>query len=273
MLTDLGELNLSFHVCRFIVYLSTFAKPMGLYLTLLFSIERLFSKNLLHSFLPNNNYRNCVKGFYLVFIVIGICSILSLRLYEVLNFITNNPSIDNSSSSITEFKCCYRSLSYKTYGKILSFYTIQYWFEYVMLAIICLILLTFIIYQYVLPFFQQRRTRSRLSVNTKFYLCLSSCVVLFEFVLLILHFLLTNHDINNSDTQVRRLQAMLFIYNLRCILLPFLICLTTCDPLKDWVHELIIVRPYTDNVDESDQTKTIIDRPDIFSSSSEQILS
>ncbi|CAF2229166.1 unnamed protein product [Rotaria magnacalcarata] len=277
MLSGEGEPNLPIHLCRFTVYMSTFAKPVGLYLTLLFSIERLFSKNLLGFFLHKNNYRLCFKRFYLSLILIGMSSIFLLRLYEVMNFVKNNQSVSNSNTIPQEtrnnssprkpsFNFCFYLLSFETYAKILSFYSIQYWFEYVILSLISLILLCFVLNQYVLPRFHQR-TPSRLSVNTKFYLCLSSCVISFELVLLCLHFIITKDGNNNSDTQVNALQTMLFVYNIRCIALPFIICLTTCDPLKEWIHELIILRPYQDKLDENDQTKAISERSETFFSS------
>ncbi|CAF3414091.1 unnamed protein product [Rotaria socialis] len=277
ILSDGGEPNLPIHLCRFTVFMSTFAKPMGLYLTLLFSVERLFSNNLFSFFLNKNNYRLCFKRFYLSLILIGISSIFLLRLYEVINFVKNNQSVsnsnaispkttNNSSSMQPTFIFCFRSLNFETYAKILSFYSIQYWFEYVILSLISLILLCFVLNQYGLPRFHQR-TPSRLSVNTKFYLCLSSCVILFELVLLCLHFIITKDGNNNSTAQVNALQTMLFVYNIRCIALPFVICLITCNPLKEWIHELIILRPYQDKLDENDQTKTISERSETFLSS------
>ncbi|CAF2743423.1 unnamed protein product [Rotaria sp. Silwood2] len=284
MLSGSGEPNLSFHTCRFLVYISTLAKPIELYLTLLFSIERICTKNLLNCISSTNNYRLYFKRFYLLLILIGMSFIFSIRLYEILKFIKKNPSISNSNiisqknkivnnnqTDPINFRYCYSSLNVEIYAKILSFYTIQYWLEYGILIIISLILLSLIIYQYCLPFLQQRSS-SRLSVNTKFYLSLSSYVILFECVLLCLHFIISNAD-NNKHTKVNSLQLMLFVYNIRCILLTFIICLTTCNPLKQWIYELIILRPYLDNFDENDQTKTIIDQSESLSSSQHHIIS
>jgi len=289
MLSGSGEPNLSFYKCRFIVYISTFAKPIGLYLTLLFSIERIFKRILSNFISRTNNYRLLFKKFYLLFIFFGISFILSIRLYEVLKFLQKNPSTpdskitsrkdminndddidnnntNNSTDRILNFQYCYRSMNIETYAKILSFYIIQYWFEYAILAMIILILLCFIIYQYCLPYIQHR-SLSRLSVNTKFYLSLSSCVILSELTLQVLHIIVDPVENNNTDIQVNYLQLMLFVYNFRCILLPFIICLTTCDPLKQWLYELIILRPYLDNFDENDQTNTTINESESFSSS------
>ena len=47
---------------------------------------------------------------------------------------------------------------------------------------------------------------------------------------------------------------MLFAFNFRCILLPFIICITICDPLKQFFYELFILRPYLENIDENDIT-------------------
>ncbi len=272
MLSNSGEPNLQFHLCRFVVYMSTFAKPIGLYLILLFSIERIFTKILSNFILRTKNYRLLFKKFYLIFIFCGICFILSIRLYEVLKFIQKNQSIsnnniifrqntdnNNSTDRLLTFEYCYRSMNAETYAKILSFYIIQYWFEYVILAIIIFFFLCIIIYQYCLPYFQHR-SLSSLSVNTKFYLSLSSCFILFELILQFLHMVVANVDNDNTATQVNYLQLMLFLYNFRCILLPFIICLATCDPLKQWLYELVILRPYLDNFNENDQTNSIIDR-------------
>jgi len=279
MLSGSGEPNLSFHTCRFIVYISTFAKPIGLYLTLLFSIERLFTKILSNFIFRTTNHRLLFNRLFFSFIFIGTSIILTIRLFEVLKLVninqaTSNKNIisrqdmmnnNNSSDSILTFQYCYRSMSVETYAKILSFYIIQYWFEYVILVIIILVLLCIIINQYCLPRFQQRSS-SPLSVNTKLYLCLSSSVILFELVLLLLHFVVDDVDFNNTDTQVNYLQTMLFVYNFRCILLPFIICLIICNPLKQWFNEFFILQTYLDNFDENDHTNTTINR----SSSSQQ---
>lgn len=279
MLNGLGEPILSFHTCRFVVYISTFAKPMGLYLTLLFSIERLLTKNLSNLILPTNHHRLLFKRLLSLLIFISIGFIFSIRLYEILKFIQKNPTISNSNiisqndtnsnKSLKDqisFQYCYSSIDFDIYAKIISFYIAQYWFEYVILIIIILIFLYITVSQYCPPFIQ-KRSIAHLSINTKFYLSLASCVILFELVLLLLHFFLTNADNDNSNPQVNYLQTMLFAYNFRCILLPFIICLTICDPLKRFVYQLIIQRPYLDNFNDNNQTKTSIDEADFFSSS------
>ncbi|CAF1032724.1 unnamed protein product [Adineta steineri] len=270
LLSDFGEPNLSINVCRFIVYISTFAKPFGLYLTLLFSIERLCTKFILRT----NNHRILLKRFFSLSIIFGICFIVSIKLFEIIKLIKNNQltsnktivsgqkmiSTDyNSSDSILSFQYCYRSMNIGTYARILSFYVVQYWFEYIIFIIIILVLLWMIIYQYVLPRFQQR-TSSPLSLNTKLYFSLSSSVVLFELILQILHLIVKDDENNNTDFQVNNLRRMLFLYNFRCILLPLIICFIICDPLKQWFYELLIQRPYLDNIDETDHTNTMIDQ-------------
>ena len=45
---------------------------------------------------------------------------------------------------------------------------------------------------------------------------------------------------------------MLFMFNFRCILLPLVISLILCDPLKKFFYELIIARPYLQKIDEND---------------------
>lgn len=266
MLNGSGEPNLSYYTCRFIVYLSTFAKPIGLYLTLLFSIERIFTK-ILKNF---QIYRLLFKRIYLLLICLGIFLILLIRLFEVKNYLKINESIANSTiisrqnivnnnennkliDDLLAFQYCYRLMNVKTYAKILSFYSIQYWFEYVILTIIILCLISFIIYLY--------RTSWCLSINTKFYLSLSSCVILFEIILQFLHLIVGAPDNNNSDTQVNFLQTMLFVYNFRCIVLPFIICLTICDSLKQWLYEFFILRSYFDSFNENDDNNnSLIDQ-------------
>ena len=273
MVSGSGEPNLSFHACRFIVYISTFAKPMELYLTLVFSIERIFTRILSNYIMPTKKHRLFYKRLYFLSILIGVILILSMRLYDVLKLIkyteriydsdddslSDTTDINNSSDDDTpSYQYCFRLMSAETYAKFLSFYLIQYWLDYVMLTLIILILLCIIIHQYFLPRLQ-RRSLSSLSVNTKLYICLSSCVIVFESILLYLHHFVSNSDDDNRDTQTLSLRTILFVYNFRCIIFPLIICLTTCDSLKQWFYQFIILRPYLDNIDENDQTKTMID--------------
>ncbi|CAF5031309.1 unnamed protein product, partial [Rotaria sp. Silwood1] len=97
MINDEGELNLSYHTCRFIVYISTFSKPIGLYLTLLFSIERLFTKILSKFLVRFIYYRQLCQQLYRLLIFLGIIIILSTRLFQVLNIIIRNQSIINQT--------------------------------------------------------------------------------------------------------------------------------------------------------------------------------
>ncbi|CAF1033026.1 unnamed protein product [Rotaria sp. Silwood1] len=288
MINDEGELNLSYHTCRFIVYISTFSKPIGLYLTLLFSIERLFTKILSKFLVRFIYYRQLCQQLYRLLIFLGIIIILSTRLFQVLNIIIRNQSIINQTSNddsdtyedmddqdvnatnrIVAFKCCFISMNIDNYARFLSFYIVQYWFEQLMLIIIIIIiiiLLIIIIYQCCLPRIQQRNLPLRLSVNTKLYLSLSSCIIVSELILLKLHFIVGNIKYNNKNIQATSLQFMLFVFNLRCIILPFIICITTCDPLKQLIFEIFISRPYLDNIDENDTIDTINNRPEPFSS-------
>jgi hypothetical protein len=243
---------------------------MGLYLTLLFSIERIFTK-----ILQLKNYRILFKKSYPILIFLCICLILIVRLIEVLTYIQRNNQSnsgttiisrkdarddDNSTNRVLTFEYCYRSMNKETYAKVLSFYIIQYWFEYVTLAIIGLILGFIIVYQFCLPYFKHRSSIIHLSVNMKFYLSLSSCVISFELILQFLHLIVDAEENNNTDTQVNYLQMMLFVYNFRCIILPLIICLTSCDPLKQCIYELLIQRSYVDYFDENDRVNTMIDQ-------------
>ncbi|CAF3572884.1 unnamed protein product [Rotaria sp. Silwood1] len=141
MINDEGELNLSYHTCRFIVYISTFSKPIGLYLTLLFSIERLFTKILSKFLVRFIYYRQLCQQLYRLLIFLGIIIILSTRLFQVLNIIIRNQSIINQTSNddsdtyedmddqdvnatnrIVAFKCCFISMNIDNYARFLSFY-------------------------------------------------------------------------------------------------------------------------------------------------------
>ena len=72
-----GEPNLSYHTCRFIVYISTFAKPIGIYLTLLFSIERLFTKILSKFFYVQIIIVNYFKDYIKLLIFLEVIYIFS----------------------------------------------------------------------------------------------------------------------------------------------------------------------------------------------------
>ncbi|CAF0864491.1 unnamed protein product [Adineta steineri] len=281
-----GEPNLSYHSCRFIVYISTFAKPIGIYLTLLFSTERLFTKIFSKIFLRLNNHQKLFQKLYTIIIFLCLLIIFSIRLDQVLKLLPRNQSIinqtsdaemdtyvdisdtsNNSTDRNISFKYCFMSMNIDTYKKILSFYVIQSYSEHFMLSIIILILFTITFQQYCLLRNQQQGLTRRFSINTKFYISLSSCVIASELMLLFFHLIVDDINNNNTDVQLISLQFMLFAFNFRCIVLPLVICMTTCDPLKQLLHELFIVRPYLNNIDENDNTETMNDRPEPFSSS------
>ena len=278
LISGLGEPNLSYHTCRFIVYISTFAKPIGIYLTFLFSIERLFTKILSKFVILSNKYRQLFQRLYPLFIFLGIISIFSFRLYQVLKFLPKtrssaNETADNDNippSSITDitdnstdrgvtFQSCFNSMNIDTYAKILSFYVIQSWLEFALTAIIGLILLIILVQQCRLL----RNQQKRFSVNTKLYVSLSLCTIISEYLLFFFHLIV--YDVTNNDTATERisLRFMLVAFNFRCILLPFIICITTCEPLKEFFYELFILRPYLENIEENDITNH---QPEPFSS-------
>jgi hypothetical protein len=281
MISGLGEPNLSIHTCRFIVYISTFAKPIGIYLTFIFSIERLIRKILSKLFSQLNNYRQLFQRLYHLCIFLGIIIILSIRLYEILKYIPRNQSnisktIDSediSRESITDisinstdrnisFRYCFNSINIDTYAKILSFYVIQYWFEYAALIIIICIFIILFIQQYRLPL----SSSSRFNINTKFYFSLGLCFISSELILLFFHLIVDDKNNNNTDMQFISLQFMLFTFHFRCIFLPCIICLTICQELKQFFYEFFILRPYLDNIDEDDHINTIDNRIEPFSS-------
>ena len=266
LVNGFGEPNLSFHTCRFVVYISALAKPIGIYLTLLFSLERFMQKILPHFIIR----RPLFQRLFQLLIFLGIISISAVRLYEVLKMISSNQSSvqltlqnDDSSNSTDldiNFQYCFQSVSTDDYARILSFYVVQYWFEYTALILICLILISIVIQQYRLPI-----SSSRFSINTKFYLSLGICLITWELILLFFHLIVKSEKYKSSDFQTISLKAMLFMFNFRCILLPFVICLVLCDPVKKFFYELIIARPYLENIDENDQDDTIEHRSELFS--------
>ncbi|CAF3804655.1 unnamed protein product [Rotaria socialis] len=291
MINTQGDPTLSFHTCRFITFLSTLAKPMELYLTLLFSIERLFTKILLNFLLQFTNRRLLFQRLYSLCIFLGTILIFSTRLYRVLLLIKRNQSIngqsnsddvdaidkiadlDNSSlDSNIIFKYCSSSMNINEYATFFSFYTIQYWFEFLVFSINLLILLIIIIHQFCLTRIQRPNALHHLSVNTKFYLSLSSCTIASESILLFFHYIVDDIDNGGTTSQLVSLQCMLFVYNFRCIVLPLIICLTMCDPLKQLLMEIFITRSYLDNIDENDTTNTIDNQAESFHLRKERIL-
>ena len=265
LVSSFGKPNLSYHTCRFVVYISTLAKPMGIYLTLLFSFERFMQKVLPHFSIR----RQLFQRLFQLFILLGMIAILAIRLYEVLKVLSSNQSTssgkqnDNSNNS-TDFvisdQFCSQSISMDDYARILSFYVIQYWFEYVALVIIFLLLISIIIQQYRLPL-----SPSRFSINTQFYFSLAICLILSELILFFFHLIIKNEKYQSSDWKIISLKSMLFTFNFRCIVLPLVICWILCDPLKKFFYELIIVRPYLDNIDENDQNNAVEHRSEPFS--------
>ena len=272
LVTGPGEPNLSNHTCRFVVYISTFAKPIGVYLTLLFSIERLIQK-ILSKFLPNlHRHRLLFQRLFKLLIFLGVISIFAIRLFEILKLIPRNKSpaepisdddtpdpldaiTDTSSNSPDRnvtFNFCFQSMNIDTYARILSFYILQYWFEYTAFSIIILIFLLITIQQFRLP----RASSSRFSINTKLYLALTLCFIISESILLFFHFIVDDYNNNVTFVQLASLQLLLFSFNFRCFFLPLLICLIMCDGLKEFLYELLILRSYVDNINENDETQS-----------------
>ncbi len=277
-----GEPNLSYHTCRFIVYISTFAKPIGIYLTLLFSIERFIQKFLSKFILKTNIHRKLFQRLFQLMIFLGIISIFSIRLYEVLKLIPRykypvkqtlddtpdsfdaiTDTTNNSTDRTVNFQFCFQSVNIDAYARILSFYIVQYWFEYTALIIIILITIIIIIQQYRLP----RTSSSRFSVNTKFYLSLSLCLIISELIILFLHFIIDDYNNNATNIQLYAIQFLLFTFHFRCILLPLIICITICDALKEFIYELFILRPYLDNIEDNDHINTIENQSELFAPS------
>ncbi|UJR22917.1 hypothetical protein I4U23_025945 [Adineta vaga] len=284
MITNAGEPNLPYHGCRFVVYISTFAKPIGLYLTLLFSLERLFTKIFTKIYCRTKTNHQLFQRLYALLIFITLILIFFKRLYDIfkilprkqLSNIEQAEDIDfdsrdditdinaNSTDRNITFPYCFNSMNIDTYAKIVSFYIIQYWFEYVALGLLIVLLVIILVQQGCLSRFRPGNSVRGFSVNTKLYLSLSSCVISSEIVLLFFHLIVSDMNNDNLDSQSIALKLMLFTINFRCILLPIVICGMACDPLKQFMYELFFSRPYLENIEEND---TINDRSEPFSSS------
>ena len=278
-MSNSGEPRLSFHACRLIVYVSSFAKPMGIYLTLLFSIERLVVKSLSTSLASLSRYRASAKRLFPLAILLNVFVIVAWRLFDVLRMIKRGPSridttsnlddeasaaLNGSSTGNISFEYCFSSMSAETYANILSFYVLQSAWEYILIVVIILVLIVTIVHQcFIMP--RELKSSFRCSVNTKLYFILSLSVVLSELILVFLHFLVDDHDKYNSGTQLPALQFMLFAFNLRCILLPLTICFIICDPCRSLVYDLLAQQSYLENIDEQDQTGPGQDRMETVS--------
>ena len=99
---------------------------------------------------------------------------------------------------------------------------------------------------------RQGNSLHRFSVNTKFYLSLCSCVIGSEAVLFVDHFIIRKADNTNIESALTAIQWMIFTFHLRSIFLPIIVCILTCNPLKEFLYELFITRPYAENVEETD---------------------
>ena len=269
LFSDAGEPNLSSHLCRLTVYLSTLAKPISLYLTALFGLERIVTKIITKFFLTANaGHRLLFQRLFALSIFIGVTIIFALKLDQTIDYIPKNdfsssvksklnPNIrgvdSNSTETLLTFEYCYRSMSIVTYAKIVSFTLIQSWFDYLLFSLIIFSSIIIVAHQYYILRFHQN-SYSIWSINTKFFLSLSSCVILFEVILLLLHSIVANEDNRNTDTQVNFLQAMLMVYNIRSIYLPLIIFITQCHRLRELINEFFFVRPYLDQIDETDRS-------------------
>ncbi|CAF0886600.1 unnamed protein product [Adineta ricciae] len=276
-----GDLNLPYHACRFVIYISTFAKPMGLYLTLLFSFERVYTKILSKNYLRSKLNQRLFQKIYPLITLVVLILIFGKRLYDVFQILPHNrttvfeqtidisnnssndiPDVnDNSTDQNMTISCCFNTLNAQAYSKMLTFQISQYWFEYAIVGILFTMFITILIQQYSS---RQGNSLYQFSVNTKFYLSLCSCVIGSEAVLFVVHFIIKKADNTNTESALISIQWMLFTFHLRSIFLPVIVCILTCNPLKEFLYELFITRPYTENVEETD---TINERTDPFSSS------
>jgi len=248
-LTGSGEPNFSMNSCRFLLYISTLAKPMNIYLIFLFSLERFTKKILRIEFRPQI-FRRIFQIF--IYCIIGL--VLSIRFYQIYrlsltsrsNSDSNDDLNENSTDSTLSFRYCFSSIELSTYAKILSFYIIRYWYEYYLFGLICLLCLILIIQQI-------RLFTTHVSLHTKFYLILSLTMILSESLFLLSNYIITNPDNDNKPVQTIFLQIYLFIFHLRCICLPLLLLYIQSYPIKEFVWELIFDKPYLENIPDHDQ--------------------
>lgn len=267
LFSDAGEPQLSFHPCRLVVYLSTFAKPISLYGTALFGWERIFTQILGRCFWKTNATRKLFERVFSLSIVIGSITILSVKLYETLLLVPKNnvpsagksevnPNVRGIDSNDTvfnfTFQYCFRSISASSYGRILSFALIQSWLDYILLGMIILSTSILMVDQFYLMRFHSNPS-SKWNVNTQLFFILASCVILFEVILLRSHSIIADVANENSDTQVNNLQIMLMTYSIRSIYLPLITCLTQCHRLRELINEFLFFRPYLEQIDETDR--------------------
>ena len=258
-----GQIILPFHLCRSIVYFSSFAKPFGLYLTCLFSFERLLTKFFFKFFSTIDRFRQWTRTIFTLMIFFSVISIVLIRFYQVLNLI-HRVSVEpveplGQNTNVTDpnmtFKSCFASMNTNRYATFLSFYVLQYWYEYVAFILILINLCLFL-------FFQCRSSNQQWSVNTRFYLILSIYLINAETLSTIFH--LVVDDTNNiyHDIQLTGLEILLQILNLRCFSLPLIIGLVMSMPLKAFFIELFFTRPFLSQMDENDRPTSNKNRTD-----------
>ena len=251
---------------------------MGLYLTVLLTIERFFTKIFSRFFFQSIvHYRRLGRRVFISMIYLFIVLISSIRLYQVLSLIRRNPpasasaedypdtladiidTAKNSSDRNISFTHCFQSMNIDSYAKVLSFYVLQEWYEYVSIVGIIIFLLIFLLYHCCLSRLERTPTSRSFSINTKLYLILASCVAVSEVILVFFHLIVDDVNNNNTDVQLTSLQFMLFAFNFRTIVLPLMVCFFLSDPLKAFLRDLLFVRPYLENIDDTDQNNEQLD--------------
>ena len=258
---------------------------MALYLTFLFTMERFFTKIYSRFFFQSVlHYRHAGRRVFVALIYLFIALIFSIRLFQVLTLIGRTAAasapessesivdpfgdIDDTSSNSSDrnvtFRFCFQSLNIDSYGKILSFYILQEWYEQLTIVGIVLFLVIFLVYQCCLSRLERIPSRSSsrtFSVNTKLYLILASCVTTSEVILVFFHLIVDDVNNNNTALQLTSLQFMLFAFNFRTFLLPLMVCFILSQPLKEFLGDFLFVRPYLENIDDTDRSEPFASSP------------
>ena len=248
-----GDVKLTFQFCRLLIYLSTFAKPLSIYLVGLFTFERLLTKFVLKYFSNVVVYRQFGRKLFNLTLVLCSISIGVFRFYDVFYSVlqskpmnstndeqyANNDQdvpdlISNTTNQIISFQFCFDTLDINDYRRLLSFYVIEYIGEYLILFFTIAMLLVILLQQICLSRVNDR-SRFDWSWNTKLYVILAVSVVGSELFLLFFHLIVDGVNFSNNNTQLTSLQFMLFIYLIRCVVLPISVVIVFSDSLKRFV--------------------------------------
>ena len=144
------------------------------------------------------------------------------------------------------------------YATFLSFYVLQYWYEYLAFMLILINVCVFLLFQCCLPAAQTNRTRP--STNTRIYLILAIYLINVEAISTLFHLVVDDANNINDDIQLTGLEFLLQILNFRCLALPLIVGVVLSIPLKQFLFELFFTRPFLDQIEESDRSASTTTR-------------